>query len=247
MHLKSNHRQNYSFKASFLNKASMEQQTTTTIRGGSNDDELKDCGEAVAGLFGNLRIPASLVAGASLGSAFAMPLNASDGLKLGMVKRIYALLMMGSLASMLLVVLVATVTMNDIVICPTRRSKSVGDYIEENYAMEWLATKINFIWGNVAFVVGASLRGWMAISCAVISKGVLGIMTSLLLVAISVFLEKEKNRTGMNLLEQWSQAMKIVGNRMKGNPLFGVAVIMWVSTVGYIFAEIPHIYQFLLR
>ena len=38
-----------------------------------------DYGGTVSGLFGNLRIPASLIAGAALGSAFGLPLNVMIG------------------------------------------------------------------------------------------------------------------------------------------------------------------------
>jgi hypothetical protein len=101
------------------------EQASTAIRGGSEDDdevELKDCGGTVAGLFGNLRIPASLIAGASLGSAFALPLMDTDNFKIGIAKRMYALSMITTLGSMLLVVILSTIAMNDIAICHTRLS-----------------------------------------------------------------------------------------------------------------------------
>ena len=69
----------------------------------------KDYSSEAAGLFGNVRIPAALFAGAAAGAAFALPLGVSEGLKVGLVKRLYALLMMGSLSSEIVAVVVSKV------------------------------------------------------------------------------------------------------------------------------------------
>ena len=106
--------------------------------GGDEEDSLKDCGGVVSSLFGNTRIPATLIAGASLGSAFALPLSPSDNMKLGMLKRVYSLLMMNAMSSMLLVVLVSTIVMNDIVLAPQARfSRNAFEYIDHHYKLEW--------------------------------------------------------------------------------------------------------------
>jgi hypothetical protein len=226
--------------------------TTTAIRGGSNDidndqEEMRlDCGGIVAGLFGNLRIPASLIAGASLGSAFALPLAGTDGLKLGAVKRIYALFMMGTLSSMLLTVLVSTISMNDIALSPARYATSGRDYIEKNYDLEWMAAKTNFIWGSVIFVLGSMLRMWVFMSCPIVANGVLGIMGSLTLVSVSIVLEFTRRQTGQNLLQQIKKSMQMVFARMQKNNLFGVAAVMWMTTIIYLTVKIPHIAHFLL-
>lgn len=108
------------------------------VRGGDEEDSLKDCGGVVSSLFGNTRIPATLIAGASLGSAFALPLSPSDNMKLGMLKRVYSLLMMNAMSSMLLVVLVSTIVMNDIVLAPqVRFSRNAFEYIDHHYKLEW--------------------------------------------------------------------------------------------------------------
>jgi hypothetical protein len=228
--------------------------TTTAIRGGSNDhhddndkeERMVDSGGVVAGLFGNLRIPASLLAGASLGSAFSLPLAGTDGLKLGTVKRVYALFMMGSLSSMLLTVLVSTVCMNDIALSPPRYAKSVGDYIDQNYGLEWMAARTNFIWGNVVFVVGSMLRMWVWMSCPIIADGVLGIMGSLTIISLSIVLEFTRRQTGQTVMQQTKKSMNMVLARMQKNYLFGVGAVMWMTTVAYLSAKTPHMMQFLL-
>merc|ERR1712157_356419 len=85
--------------------------------------QLADHGGTVAVMFGNLRIPASLIAGASLGSAFALPFLDTDTWKVDMAKRMYIFSMVTTLASMLLVVVLTTIVMNDISLRPTKLAK----------------------------------------------------------------------------------------------------------------------------
>lgn len=245
-------------KSLFLNQRTVQDHEetrlaniATTTRGGSEnnkheDDQLLDCGTIVATLFGNLRIPASLIAGASLASAFALPLAPTDGLKLGTVKRVYALFMMSSLSSMLLTVLVSTMCMADITLSPPRYAKTANDYVQNNYALEYMAAKTNFIWGNIVFVVGSMLRMWVFLSCPVFADGVVGIMGSLALVSVSILLEFTKRHTGQNVLQQTTTSMKVVIAKIKKNYLFGVAVAMWVATITYLIAKTPHLVSFLL-
>eukprot|EP00980_Cylindrotheca_fusiformis_P007070 scaffold1482_cov120-Cylindrotheca_fusiformis.AAC.12 len=224
--------------------------TIAAIRGGSSDfdsaPEKVNYGGIVAGLFGNLRIPASLVAGASLGSAFALPLAPRDGLKLGTVKRLYALFMMGSLAGMLLTVLVSTMCMNDIALSPPRYADNANDYIKENYALEWMAAKSSFMWGSIVFVLGSMLRMWVFLTCPVFANGVVGIMTSLTLVSISILLEFTRRQTGQNLMQQTAESIEIVKTKIQKNHLFGVAVVMWMTTLLYLAIRTPHFLSYLV-
>jgi hypothetical protein len=225
--------------------------TSTAIRGASidnddEDEELADYGDRVSGIFGNLRIPASLIAGASFASAFAMPLADTDGLKLGIVKRLYSLVMMGTLSSMLLTVLISTMCMNDIAMSPPRRAKYVKDYIEQNYALEWMLTKTHFMWGNVIFVLGSMLRGWVFLKDPIIADGVLGIMGSLTIISLSIVLEFTRRQTGQTVMQQTKKSMNMVLARMQKNYLFGVGAVMWMTTVAYLSAKTPHMMQFLL-
>jgi hypothetical protein len=222
--------------------------STTAIRGAaaSIDDDggevLADYGDKVSGIFGNLRIPASLIAGASLASAFAMPLADTDGLKLGTVKRLYTLVMMGTLSSMLLIVLISTMCMNDIAMSPPRRAKYVKDYIEQNYALEWMLTKTHFMWGNVIFVLGSMLRGWVLLKCPIIADGVLGAMGSLALVSVSILVEFTKKQTGQTSMQQMRRSLDLVVDKMETNRLFRVAAATWMATAIYMIAKIPYVY-----
>lgn len=220
--------------------------STTAIRGESadsdNDGDEVDHGVKVSDIFGNLRIPASLIAGAALASAFEMPLADTDGLKLGAVKRIYSLAMLNTLSSMLLTVLVSTMCMHDIDMCPPRPAKYVKDYIEKHYALEWMLMKINFIWGNIIFVSASMLRGWVFLKSPIIGDGVLGIMGSLLLVSVSILVEFTNNQTGRTPMQQIKRNISLVLDKTKTNRMFAVSILTWVATVIYLIAKVPYIY-----
>lgn len=228
--------------------------TTAAIRGGDGGDddddvELKECCAQVAGMFGNLRIPASLIAGASLGSAFALPMLESDGFKVGFAKRIYAFSMISTLGSMLLVVIISTIVMNDISLCPKRLSKSVGDYVNENYTLEWMLVKSNFYYGALSFVVGSGFRAWISIACPVVGRGVIGILVSLTLICQSYLIEKTKGHTPgeTSIRKMVVRFVKEIGAKSKANPLFGAGAITWLATVTYLVIKFPHIYLYLSK
>ena len=228
------------------------------IRGGAKQQEeeeeeeeeppqpLIDCGGSVSGLFGNLRIPASLVAGASLGSAFALPMLNSDGAKIGMAKRLYAFSMVTTLGSMLLVVIISTIAMNDIAIRPKRLSKSVGDYIEENYDLEWMMVRSHFFYGSFAFLGASAFRAYVEIACPAIGKGVLGILASLSMICMSYFIEKTSTQTATGSHpKRLGRFLKAIGTKAKGNALFGAGVLSWLTAVAYLIYIIPHMVAYL--
>ncbi|VEU38540.1 unnamed protein product [Pseudo-nitzschia multistriata] len=227
----------------------------TAIRGGgrrdrdeAEDEPLLDCGGTVAGLFGNLRIPASLIAGASLGSAFALPLLESDGPMFGFAKRMYSFLMLTALGSMLLVVILSTICMNDIAISPPRRSKSVFDYINEHYSLEWITVKSNFYYGALSFVVGAAFRAWVSISCPVFGRGIVGFLTSMTLISVANLIEKSSCQSGgCSIQQRFTKHRNEVVAKSKTNPVYGAGVLVWASSAGYLIFKIPHIYLYLSK
>mmetsp|Transcript_12613 Transcript_12613/g.30119 ORF Transcript_12613/g.30119 Transcript_12613/m.30119 type:complete len:426 (+) Transcript_12613:100-1377(+) len=215
----------------------------------SDDEETApetDHGGVVSGLFGNLRIPASLLAGASLGQAFALPFADADGLTLGMVKRVYVLCMLGSFSSMLKTVLVSTTVMTDITLSNPRLAKSPSDYINRYYALEYMLTKINFFLGSGAFAIGSMLRGWVFLNFAVVGRGVLGIMGSFTLMSASIVLEYSRRQTGKSWVGQLKDTVQLIRNKTKTNLLFGVGAVIWASTLIYLIAKIPHIANYLI-
>ena len=223
--------------------------SSTVIRGGSkHDEESKDWGAALTGLFGNLRIPASLIAGASLGSAFSLPMLGSDGSRIGFAKRMYAFSMLSTLGSMLLVVILSTIVMNDVAIHPARTSESLGDYIDEHYCLEWMLVRSHFYYGTFAFVGGTAFRSWISVACPIVGRIILGVLFSLGLVCFSFLIEKTRGQVeGKPIHTMISRFVREIGAKSKTNLLFGAGVASWVTTVIYLIIKIPHIYLYLIK
>ncbi|CAJ1951182.1 unnamed protein product [Cylindrotheca closterium] len=205
-----------------------------------------DFGGTVAGLFGNLRIPASLIAGASLGSAFGLPLMEGEGLVLGMVKRVYTVIMLGSLCSMLLTVLVSTLCMNDIALSPPKASNSAKDFMDRYYPLEWMLARTNFLWGGVIFVIGSMLRGWVFLTCPTVGRGLLGMMGSFTLIATSIVMQFSKQQTGRTPLQSIRRSFQLIQNKMKKSYVFAAGTFLCVFTVFYFLVTIPHIAKYLI-
>ena len=213
------------------------------------DDEPpeSDHGGVVSGIFGNLRIPASLLAGASLGQAFALPFADMDGLTLGMVKRVYILCMLGSFSSMLLTVLVSTTVMTDITLSNPRLAKSPADYINRYYALDYMLTKINFFAGSGVFAIGSMLRGWVFLNLATVGQGVLGIMGSFTLMTASIVLEYNRRQSGKSLFGQLKDTFLLMKNKTRTNKLFAIGAIAWCATMIWLLAKVPHIAEHLIE
>jgi hypothetical protein len=125
---------------------------------------------------------------------------------------------------------------------PPKHAKYVKDYIEQNYALEWMLTKTHFMWGNIVFVLGSMLRGWVFLKCPVIADGVLGFMGSLTLVSVSILVEFTKKQTGQSSMQQMRRSIGLVLDKAKTNRLFRVAAATWIGTAVYMIAKIPYVY-----
>ena len=204
-----------------------------------------DYGGVVSGLFGNLRIPAVLLAGASVAQAYAMPLSDTDGLQLGLIKRAYVLCILGCFCSMLLTVLLSTAVMTDIALSNARLAKNPSEYINRYYALDYMLTKLNFFAGSAIFAIGTMLRGLIFLNFGLVAKGVLGIMGSFTLMSMGIVLEYSRRQTGKSLWGQMSDTFLLMKIKARTNKLFGIGVILFVSTLCYLVAMIPHIVEYL--
>ena len=221
--------------------------STSVIRGGGQGDqqESEDHGGAVAGMFGNLRIPASLIAGASLGSAFALPFLDSDTATIGFSKRIYVFSMMTTLGSMLLVLILSTIVINDVSVRPSRLAKSVGDYIDEHYALEWMMVRSHFFYGAFAFIVGSTFRAYVSIECPILGKAIVGILSSISLISMSYIIDRIRVQSEQPFRQTFRRFLKEIAKNMKTRPCFGIGVLIWLISVSYLLVKIPHMYWYL--
>ena len=220
--------------------------------GGSSSEaaELKDYGSEMSALFGNIRIPAALFAGASAGAAFAMPLGTADGLKLGFVKRTYALLMMSALSCQLLAIIVATLSMGTIAVsAESRKAACLADYIEEYFDLSWVTARWNFLAGIFSFVVGMGIRAWMVVTCPIFGKAALGIIASSTILAVGFVEDNERQRrsngVSKGLLGLTIRYVISMLKKAAKDPLFAFGCFLSLVTWGYVVYNLPHVWQYL--
>jgi hypothetical protein len=219
----------------------------------STDDhdraELKDFRGEASNLFGNVRIPAALFAGASTGASFAMPLAASEGLRLGLVKRVYALLMMAALSSAIVAVVVSTLTVGSLSTHTTPKTYSVNELIREHFELEWASTRFHFLSGVLYFIVGIGLRAWVSISCPVIAKAAVGTILSCTLLCVAFIQDAETKSQSTSCMDGVLQLplsyFTALFRRARTRPLFTAALVVSLTTWGYTLANIPHVIQYL--
>ena len=215
--------------------------------GEDGSENLKDCRGEASALFGNIRIPAALFAGASAGAAFAMPIAMqSEGVKVGLVKRLYALLMMAALSSEIIAVVVSTVTVASLSARESPKTKTVSELLEQCYEFEWIASRLHFLVGVLYFVLGIGFRAWITISCPVIAKAALGTILSATMLCVAVAMELESTQALVgNLFTLPWRFSKLFVIRARSKPLFTSALALSATTGAYIFFQIPHIVKYM--
>jgi hypothetical protein len=233
----------------------IHQSVAKHLRGGAHDEavveELKDFSAIAANMFGNLRIPAALFAGAAAGAAFAMPLSNGEGVKLGMVKRLYALLMIGSLSSEVIAVTVATVTMEAMSLSKPVKFASVAEYLNQNYEFEWVTARFHFLSGLLLFVIGSGLRAWVTINCPVVAKAALALIVSgtLLTLAFIDTVERTQLQSKYGMLALPLRFIKLISQRITKPDgfLFGATTVSALATAIYLVLNFVHVIKFLAK
>jgi hypothetical protein len=236
--------------------------TTSTSTDEDVDVAVQDFRPQASALFANIRIPAALFAGASAGAAFAMPLvGMSDGLKLGLVKRLYALLLLGALSSQILAVVVSTLTVGALGASAhyddtPPMTKSVSELLRTRYDLEWVTVRLHFFTGILCFIVGIGLRAWVTIGCPVIAKAALGLILSATVLCLAFMQEMEVNEASSSSSSSGSflegvvqlpfRYVMLLMRRASRKPLFAAALALSTTTFGYILYKIPHIMKWLL-
>ena len=220
----------------------------------NKEELLQDHSGAASTLFGNLRIPAALFAGASAGAAFALPIAdaANESVRLGMVKRLYALCMMGALSSQVIAIVVATVTMGSMVTSTEKQqpktARSVAEYIRQYYDLEWVTARFHFLGGLLLFIFASGLRAWISIACPVVAKAALGIILSSTLLAMAFIDAVERTQfSTRGLVGLPLRYVQLLGQKIKRmeGPWFLVAAASAVVTMVYLGLNVAHVYKYL--
>jgi hypothetical protein len=222
--------------------------TTALRQTGVALEELKDYSGAASSVFGNVRIPAALFAGASAGAAFALPLASSEGLRVGLVKRLYALLMMGALSSQIVAVVLVTLSVASLTTLESKTlTSSVGQLLRQDYELEWVGCRWHFLSGVLMFVVGIGLRAWITIGCPVIAKAALGIIVSAALLCLAFIQDLKQGGEMVNgFFKLPVRYVQLLLARAKSKPLFALAFVAGSLTNIYILSKLPHIVKYLM-
>lgn len=210
----------------------------------------KDYSGVASSLFGNLRIPASLFAGASAGAAFTLPISASEGVALGMVKRTYALLMIGSLSSQIITLVVSTMAMTMISANDEKKSNSLIQFLNDNYELEWTTARLFFLSGLLLFSMSLGLRAWVAISCPIVARTALGLIISSTFFCLACIQDIESKMTaGSNkhrsLIHMPFRFCTMMTRKATQAPLFALAVIIASISFTYIGSNVLHLVKYL--
>lgn len=208
------------------------------------EGETKDYSSEACALFGTVRVPAALFAGASAAAAFGLPISPSDGVVVGFVKRLYALLMLGALSSQLLAIVVSTTSMAQLSYYSHAPTKSLDEFIKESYDFEWITILANFFFGMLSFVFASGIRAWISIACPIVAQAALGVIVSSTLLAVS-FLNEAYHKRGESIVRLPIDYDRYLIQHARRSPLYAMAVILTVTTYAYIAIKIPHIYSFL--
>lgn len=235
--------------------------STANLRGGGDiaspttDKELKSYASEASGLFGILRVPAALFAGASAGAAFAMPTAtasamltataSAEGLKIGLAKRLYAPLMISCLASQIIVVVVSTLTMGALTLGFAHKTKSVGDLLDREYSLEWTAVQFFFLAGLGCFAIGSGLRAWVTIACPIFSKASLGMIISATLLCLAFVRDTSRYGNDNMLVKIPLQLVKLLFQRAKKDGMFALALVTYLITWIYIVMNAHNVWALL--
>jgi len=121
-----------------------------------------DFSPAAASLFANVRLPASILAGAlvPLGFGFALPADGpalSPGTRRAII-RLHRLVAVTSYSCLLLAIVYASVSINGLAESPHGPSGSAIELIRNEYTLAWIATNVTFLLGLFGALALVTLR-----------------------------------------------------------------------------------------
>ena len=237
------------FRVGNFASATRLEDTTNSTATISKEEVLpaKDFSAEASALFGNVRIPAALFAGASAGSAYALPISAGhEGVRIGFAKRLYALLMIHSLSANIIVIIVATASMAGIANQSiARESTSVVQWMHTYFNGEWVTVQCQFISGICTFALAVALRSWISMVCPVLANACVGILISSTLLALAFVDHMEKSAGRGTLLRLPIQQVHNLIRYSRTSPFFIAATLSYITTMVYMALRVPHLLHYL--
>jgi hypothetical protein len=137
--------------------------TLLTLRGGSIAES--DFSASARVLFDNMRVPAALVAGAVIPMGYAAAPQFVDG-KDGSVRRLavvaHALLTMATLATELITIVWATISVNKLTEVEYAPTESVMALLQRDFEMAWTGCNVHFLAGLFTLAMLTGVRSFIS-------------------------------------------------------------------------------------
>lgn len=199
-----------------------------TLRGGwgwaQRDDEGWEApwwhshNKEASDLFNNLRTPATLIAAAVFGSAFALQPSTNDSFLVARVKRWYTLLAVASLCSELLTIVASTSAMQKLTQAP-QKSASVNSLLHDSdYEFFWVVSSVNFLLGLLGLTLMVGLQTWVKFgNQEMISKRVGLVITGTILLVLSLLCDE----AGGFALDTW----RLFGGKTDKSPEYTELIV----------------------
>jgi len=145
-----------------------------------------------AELFNNMKMPASIIAGAMvpLGLLAPVPIqnpgDKPDSRIENLMRRSYTPVTVIALLSEFISVVFATVAVNQLTETIVQPAASVWDLIQRDYDLSWAGTNAHFMFGMFSFAYLIAVRSYFNVGGGVLGRGVAGIATASLVYMVSI-------------------------------------------------------------
>ena len=166
------------------------------LRGGTPQAALLDHSAAAAGLFNNMKTPATLLFGALVPLGFLAPLpDSADGKPYATLRRLHLLLAVFSLSNELISVIYATAASNRLIETAIAPSASVFCLLERDFELPWLATNVHFLLGVAGAMTMVGMRVFLSFAGSPLAVAAVGASASALILMTEV-INAEVARSG---------------------------------------------------
>ena len=142
-------------KASLRPSLALNRSPCIAMTAASTSDFRQDA----ATLFDNMRVPAALVLGVAISSAFQLTPLASDPAPIAVFKRVHMLLAITTIASELNAIVTATVAINKLSEVDSQPTENVvGLLLSDEYEFSWVAVNVQFFAGLFSLAAMVLIR-----------------------------------------------------------------------------------------
>jgi hypothetical protein len=145
-----------------------------------------------SGLFNNMKLPATILAGAMvpLGLLSPLPLQHPDGEEETRfrvaLRHAYSVTAVLSLVSELISVMWSTVAVNKLIETTVRPATSVWDLLKRDFDLPWAGTNAHFVAGMWGFMVLIAIRTYFYMGAGRLGRSVAGLCGSGLLLMVAI-------------------------------------------------------------